>query len=249
MTYTAALANDLNTAEARAAIFDLVRAANSAADAGNARAGKRRRRSSTRPRTLRRSLRRPRRPRRRDHPRRAHLGRSRRPHRRSCPGARRHARLLRRRHRRPRRRAHPGQEDPQLRPRRRHPQRPARQRHPDRRLQRRRALEAQINGNFLTEHPLRSMIRASSSHAASSLLPPQPSPRPQHHRVGERSPQAAPLLSLRPRQGRHRTGHARRPPYPLRHLWRIRPEACRRDALPSSRTPARTSTVLPCANH
>ena len=32
--YTAALANDLNTAEARAAIFDLVRAANSAADAG-----------------------------------------------------------------------------------------------------------------------------------------------------------------------------------------------------------------------
>jgi cysteinyl-tRNA synthetase len=40
--YTAALANDLNTAEARAAIFDLVRAANTAADsarlfAGNAR--------------------------------------------------------------------------------------------------------------------------------------------------------------------------------------------------------------------
>jgi cysteinyl-tRNA synthetase len=32
--YTAALANDLNTAEARAAIFDLVRAANTAADAG-----------------------------------------------------------------------------------------------------------------------------------------------------------------------------------------------------------------------
>jgi cysteinyl-tRNA synthetase len=32
--YDAALANDLNTAEARAAIFDLVRAANSAADAG-----------------------------------------------------------------------------------------------------------------------------------------------------------------------------------------------------------------------
>jgi cysteinyl-tRNA synthetase len=32
--YTAALANDLNTAEARAAIFDLVRAANSAADSG-----------------------------------------------------------------------------------------------------------------------------------------------------------------------------------------------------------------------
>ena len=32
--YTASLANDLNTAEARAAIFDLVRAANSAADAG-----------------------------------------------------------------------------------------------------------------------------------------------------------------------------------------------------------------------
>ena len=32
--YTAALAHDLNTAEARAAIFDLVRAANSAADAG-----------------------------------------------------------------------------------------------------------------------------------------------------------------------------------------------------------------------
>ena len=32
--YTAALANDLNTAEARAAIFELVRAANSAADAG-----------------------------------------------------------------------------------------------------------------------------------------------------------------------------------------------------------------------
>ena len=30
--YTAALANDLNTAEARAAIFDLVRAANTAAD-------------------------------------------------------------------------------------------------------------------------------------------------------------------------------------------------------------------------
>src|SRR5229473_2509083 len=36
--YTAALANDLNTAEARAAIFDLVRAANSAADAGILRA-------------------------------------------------------------------------------------------------------------------------------------------------------------------------------------------------------------------
>jgi cysteinyl-tRNA synthetase len=32
--YTAALANDLNTAEARAAIFDMVRVANSAADAG-----------------------------------------------------------------------------------------------------------------------------------------------------------------------------------------------------------------------
>jgi len=32
--YTAALSNDLNTAEARAAIFDLVRAANSAADSG-----------------------------------------------------------------------------------------------------------------------------------------------------------------------------------------------------------------------
>jgi cysteinyl-tRNA synthetase len=37
--YTAALANDLNTAEARAAIFDLVRAANSAADAGTLRSG------------------------------------------------------------------------------------------------------------------------------------------------------------------------------------------------------------------
>jgi len=37
--YTAALANDLNTAEGRAAIFDLVRAANSAADAGALRAG------------------------------------------------------------------------------------------------------------------------------------------------------------------------------------------------------------------
>jgi cysteinyl-tRNA synthetase len=36
--YTAALANDLNTAEARAAIFDLVRAANTAADAGALRA-------------------------------------------------------------------------------------------------------------------------------------------------------------------------------------------------------------------
>jgi cysteinyl-tRNA synthetase len=36
--YTAALANDLNTAEARAAIFDLVRAANSAADHGSLRA-------------------------------------------------------------------------------------------------------------------------------------------------------------------------------------------------------------------
>jgi cysteinyl-tRNA synthetase len=36
--YTAALADDLNTAEARAAIFDLVRAANSAADAGTLRA-------------------------------------------------------------------------------------------------------------------------------------------------------------------------------------------------------------------
>ncbi len=36
--YTAALANDLNTAEARAAIFDLVRAANSAADHGTLRA-------------------------------------------------------------------------------------------------------------------------------------------------------------------------------------------------------------------
>jgi cysteinyl-tRNA synthetase len=37
--YAAALANDLNTAEARAAIFDLVRAANSAADSGTLRAG------------------------------------------------------------------------------------------------------------------------------------------------------------------------------------------------------------------
>src|SRR5580698_7914108 len=37
--YTAALANDLNTAEARAAIFDLVRAANSAADNGTLCAG------------------------------------------------------------------------------------------------------------------------------------------------------------------------------------------------------------------
>ena len=37
--YTTALANDLNTAEARAAIFDLVRVANSAADAGMLRAG------------------------------------------------------------------------------------------------------------------------------------------------------------------------------------------------------------------
>jgi cysteinyl-tRNA synthetase len=37
--YTAALMNDLNTAEARAAIFDLVRAANSAADAGTLRSG------------------------------------------------------------------------------------------------------------------------------------------------------------------------------------------------------------------
>src|SRR5260370_29481669 len=36
--YTAALANDLNTAEARAAIFDLVRAANTAADHGTLRA-------------------------------------------------------------------------------------------------------------------------------------------------------------------------------------------------------------------
>jgi cysteinyl-tRNA synthetase len=36
--YTAALVNDLNTAEARAAIFDLVRAANSAADANTLRA-------------------------------------------------------------------------------------------------------------------------------------------------------------------------------------------------------------------
>ena len=36
--YTASLANDLNTAEARAAIFDLVRAANSAADAGTLQA-------------------------------------------------------------------------------------------------------------------------------------------------------------------------------------------------------------------
>ncbi len=37
--YTAALANDLNTAEARAAIFDLVRAANTAADHGSLRRG------------------------------------------------------------------------------------------------------------------------------------------------------------------------------------------------------------------
>ena len=37
--YTAALANDLNTAEARAAIFDLVRAANTAADQGSLRRG------------------------------------------------------------------------------------------------------------------------------------------------------------------------------------------------------------------
>jgi len=37
--YSAALASDLNTAEAKAAIFELVRAANSAADAGTLRAG------------------------------------------------------------------------------------------------------------------------------------------------------------------------------------------------------------------
>ncbi len=37
--YTAALANDLNTAEARAAIFDLVRAVNTAADQGTLRRG------------------------------------------------------------------------------------------------------------------------------------------------------------------------------------------------------------------
>ena len=37
--YDAALANDLNTAEARAAVFELVRAGNSAADAGTLRAG------------------------------------------------------------------------------------------------------------------------------------------------------------------------------------------------------------------
>ncbi|HEY0264432.1 MAG TPA: cysteine--tRNA ligase [Granulicella sp.] len=37
--YTSSLANDLNTAEARAAIFELVRAANSAADAGTLRSG------------------------------------------------------------------------------------------------------------------------------------------------------------------------------------------------------------------
>jgi cysteinyl-tRNA synthetase len=37
--YTAALVSDLNTAEARAAIFDLVRAANAAADHGTLRAG------------------------------------------------------------------------------------------------------------------------------------------------------------------------------------------------------------------
>ena len=35
--YTAALANDLNTAEARAAIFDMVRVVNAAADAGTLR--------------------------------------------------------------------------------------------------------------------------------------------------------------------------------------------------------------------
>jgi cysteinyl-tRNA synthetase len=37
--YTTSLASDLNTAEARAAVFDLVRTANSAADAGTLRAG------------------------------------------------------------------------------------------------------------------------------------------------------------------------------------------------------------------
>ncbi len=39
VAYDAALANDLNTAEARAAVFELVRAGNSAADAGTMRAG------------------------------------------------------------------------------------------------------------------------------------------------------------------------------------------------------------------
>jgi cysteinyl-tRNA synthetase len=38
-SYTASLTDDLNTAEARAAIFELVRAANSAADAGTLRSG------------------------------------------------------------------------------------------------------------------------------------------------------------------------------------------------------------------
>ncbi len=78
--YDAALSNDLNTAEARAAIFDLVRAGN--IRRRHRHAARRKRHCDSRDsRTLRRRLRRPRRSRRRDHPRRARVGRTRRPHR------------------------------------------------------------------------------------------------------------------------------------------------------------------------
>ena len=76
--FCAALSNDLNTAEARAAIFELVRAGNAAIDAGTLGAANVPQILGVLNR-LRRGLRCPRRPRRRGHPCRSRMGRTRRP--------------------------------------------------------------------------------------------------------------------------------------------------------------------------
>ncbi len=141
--YREALANDLNTAEARAPIFDLIRAANTAIDQGQFFVGDRDRILAVL----------------RDfdavfdviedhdaEPTRRALewaeaeGRFGRRRTRAAPSAVDH----RCRGGRPGRRAHPGQEAAQLCPRRRHSQRARRKGHRDRRLKRRCALEAEV---------------------------------------------------------------------------------------------------------
>ena len=127
--YTAALANDLNTAEARAAIFDLVRAANTAADHGTLRRG-----NAVEILAVLDLF---------DQVFAVIADHDAEHTRAALAWAETQGRLNeadptllatlathRRRYRRPRRRAHPRQKTAQLRPRRCHPQRPPRQRHP-----------------------------------------------------------------------------------------------------------------------
>ena len=141
--YMAALANDLNTAEARAPIFDLIRAANTAIDQGQFFAGDRDailavlasfdavfdviEDHDAEP--TRRAL---------------EWAEADRPHGRRCARAAGAAVADRRSDRRAGGRAHPGQEAAQLCPRRPDSQRAGRKGHRDRRLERRRALEAEM---------------------------------------------------------------------------------------------------------